>query len=74
MGLCFFQKNTYHTQHVMSETQTQVQDQRCQSGPSAKTSVIPGEGDSSKNSDNECRFQIFISTNSLTQQHLLVGR
>ena len=33
----------------MSECQTPVQDQRCQSGPSAKKSVIPDEGDSSKN-------------------------
>ena len=29
--------------------QTPVQDQRCQSGQSANSSVIPGEGDSSKN-------------------------
>ena len=29
--------------------QTPVQDQRCQSGPSAKSSVIPSEGDDSKN-------------------------
>ena len=29
--------------------QTPVQDQTCQSGPSAKSSVIPSEGDSSKN-------------------------
>ena len=35
--------------HVMSESQTQVQDQRCQSGPSARNSVIPREGDFSKN-------------------------
>ena len=35
--------------HVMSESQTPVQDQRCQSGPSAKKSVIPSEGDSFKN-------------------------
>ena len=35
--------------HVMSESQTPVQDQRCQSGPSAKNSVIASEGDSSKN-------------------------
>ena len=35
--------------HVMSENQTPVQDQRCQSGPSARNSVIPGEGDFSKN-------------------------
>ena len=34
--------------HVMNESQTPVQDQRCQSGPSARNSVIPGEGDSSK--------------------------
>ena len=33
----------------MSESQTPVQDQRCQSGPSAKDSVIFSEGDSSKN-------------------------
>ena len=32
-----------------SENQTPVQDQRCQSGPSAKNSIIPSEGDSSKN-------------------------
>ena len=32
-----------------SERQTPVQDQRCQSGPSAKNSVIFGGGDSSKN-------------------------
>ena len=31
------------------EIQTPVQDQRCQSGPSASHSVIPSEGDSSKN-------------------------
>ena len=31
-----------------SERPEQVQDQRCQSGPSAKNSVIPSEGDSSK--------------------------
>ena len=35
--------------HVMSENQTPVQDERCQSGPSAKNSVIPCEGDFSKN-------------------------
>ena len=34
--------------HVMSENQTPVQDQKCQSGPSTKNSVIPSEGDSSK--------------------------
>ena len=35
--------------HVMSEGQTPVQDERCQSGPSARSSVIHSEGDSSKN-------------------------
>ena len=34
--------------HVMSENQTPVQDQRCQSGPSARNSVIPSGGDSLK--------------------------
>ena len=32
-----------------SERRTQDQDQRCQSGPSAESSVVPSEGDSSKN-------------------------
>ena len=32
-----------------NENQTPVQDQRCQSGPSVKNSIIPREGDSSKN-------------------------
>ena len=32
-----------------NENQTPAQDQRCQSGPSAKKSVIPSEGDSSNN-------------------------
>ena len=32
-----------------NENQTPVQDQRCQSGPSAKKSVIPCEGDSLNN-------------------------
>ena len=35
--------------HVMSENQTPVQDQRCQSRPSARNSVISSEGDFSKN-------------------------
>ena len=35
--------------HVMSESQTPIQDQRCQSRPSARNSVIPSEGGSSKN-------------------------
>ena len=35
--------------HVMSESQTPVQDQRSQSGPSARSSFVPSEGGSSKN-------------------------
>ena len=35
--------------HVMSESQTPNQDQRCQSGPSARNSVIRSDGNSSKN-------------------------
>ena len=35
--------------HVMSESQTPAQDQRCQSGPSARNSVLPREGVFSKN-------------------------
>ena len=35
--------------HVMSESQTPVQDQRCQSGPSARSSVILSEEGFSKN-------------------------
>ena len=60
-----------------SEKQTPVQDQRCQSEQSAKSSVIPSEGAYLKNyvqTNNDCRFQIIISTNTLQQQRLLVGR
>ena len=35
--------------HVMSESQTPVQDHRCQSGPSARNSFVPGEGRFSNN-------------------------
>ena len=43
----------------MSESQTPVQDHRCQSEQSARNSVIPGEGDSSKNSGaDQQRLQI----------------
>ena len=42
-----------------NENQTPVQDQRCQSGPSAKNSVIPSEGDTSKkHGADEQRLQI----------------
>ena len=35
--------------HVMSESQTPALDQRCQSGPSARNSVVPSEGGFSNN-------------------------
>ena len=35
--------------HVVSESQTPAQDQRCQSGSSARNSVVPSEGGFSKN-------------------------
>ena len=43
-------KVSEHTSpHVMSESQTPVQDQRCQSGPSARNSFVASEGRLSKN-------------------------
>ena len=61
-----------------SERLEQNQDLRCQSGPSAKDSVIFSGGDSSKNyggqTNNDCRFRISILTSSLHQQPLLAGR
>ena len=60
-----------------SERPERNQDLRCQSGPSAKDSVIFSGGDSSKNygqTNNDCRFRISILTNSLHQQRLLAGR
>ena len=41
----------------MSESQTPAQDQRCQSRPSARNSVIPSGGDSSKNFGADQRLQ-----------------
>ena len=55
----------------------QDSDLRCQSGPSAKNSVLFSGGDSSKNygqTNNDCRFRIFILTNSLLQLRFRVGR
>ena len=60
-----------------SERPEQSQDLRCQSGPSAKDSVIFSGGDSSKNleqTNNDCRFRISILTSSLHQRPLLAGR
>ena len=60
-----------------SERQKQDQDLRCQSGPSAKDSVTSVEETLQRikgQSNNDCRFRIFISTNSLHQPRLLAGR
>ena len=43
------EKSEHTSPHVMSESQTPALDPRCHSGPSARNSVIPSEGDSSKN-------------------------
>ena len=51
-------------------------DLRCQSGPSAKDSVILSGGDYSKNygeTNNDCRFRIFILTNSYTSNFCLLA-
>ena len=60
-----------------SERRTQDQDPRCQSGQSAKNSVIFSGGDSSKNyGADQQRLQIsdLHLTNSLHQPRLLAGR
>ena len=46
---CISSVSEYTSPHVMSESQTPAQDQRCQSGPSARNSVVPSEGGSSNN-------------------------
>ena len=60
------------------KSEKQKQDPRCQSGQSAKNSVLPSEGSFFQRiigqTNNDCRSQIFISTNSPRQQHSLVGR
>ena len=60
-----------------SESQTQDQDQRCQSGQSAKILSFSVEETHQRimgQTNNECRFQIFILTNSRHQPSLLAGR
>ena len=60
-----------------NQNETPVQDQRYHSGPSAKNSVIPSEGDSSKNyGADQQRLQIsdLHFDKSPLQQRLLVGR
>ena len=61
-----------------NENQTQDQDERCQSGQSAKNSVIFSGGDFFKKimelTNNDCRFLISTLTSSLHQQPLFAGR
>ena len=59
-----------------SERPERDQDLRCQSGPSAKNSVILSGGDSSKNYGADQRLQIsdLHLTSSIRQQPLLAGR
>ena len=61
-----------------SEKQTPDQDQRYQSGQSAKNSVILSGGVTLQRimvqTKNDCRLQIFTLTNSLHQLRLLAGR
>ena len=52
----------YTSPHVMSECQTPVQDQRCQSGPSTRNSVIFSEGDFSKNYGQPTTTAVFRSS------------
>ena len=59
------------------DRRTQDQDQRCQSGSSAKNSVIFSGGTLQRimgQTNNDCRFLIFTLTSSLHQQPLLAGR
>ena len=52
---CSFKKSEHTSPHVMSESQTPAQDQRCQSGPSARNSVVSSEGEFSKNNGADFR-------------------
>ena len=55
--------------HVMSESQTPIQDQRCHSGPSARNSVVPSEGDSSKNHGADQRRLQISELHFVTNSH-----
>ena len=60
-----------------NENQTPYQDQRCQSGPSARNSVILVREILQRimgQTNNDCRFQMFILTFSPRKQRSLVGR
>ena len=65
--------------HVTSERQNPdtALDPRCQSGPSAKNSFDPKEGDFQRimeQTNKDCRSRILILTNSPRQQRSLAGR
>ena len=62
--------------HVMSESQTPAQDQRCQSGqPEIQSSLARKDLQIiMEQTNNDCRFQILILTNAPRQQRSLVGR
>ena len=73
LGSLMYQ-NTHHP-HVVSDSQTPAQDQRCQPRPSARHSVVPGEGRCSKNcGTDQQRLQISDPHfDKLRQQRSLVG-
>ena len=75
-GVLIYQNQFTHHRQNRVRNQTPVQEQRCQSGPSAGNSVVLSEGKFSKNygqTNNDCRFGILILTNSPRQQRSLVG-
>ena len=66
-----------HSSTVEKSERQKDQDLRCQSGPSAKiqsSSVEETLQRIMEQTNNDCRFRIFISTNSLHQPRLLAGR
>ena len=58
MEFSYIRTNSLITGRGKSENQTPVQDQRCQSGPSARNSVIHSEGGFSNNYGADQRLQI----------------
>ena len=66
----------HSSQTGKNENQTTVPDQRCQSGPSPKNSIIPSEGDSSKNyGADQQRLQISdLHFDKFTTAATFVGR
>ena len=76
-GSCI-SESIHSSQAVKNGNQTPVQDQRCQSRPSARNSLVPSEGGCSKNyGADQQRLQIsdlHFAKFPPRQQHLLVGR